>query len=242
MARTVFITGGTGSVGRALVESFCLSGYRVFFQYNTNRTAAEELANAHGGTALSLDFSKTTSLDVEATDILINNAAVNISRVNTIDVTLEDWEKNILINLSWPFVLIKRFLPYMMHNRWGRIVNISSIYGLRACEGNLPYNVSKHGLSALTKTVAKEYGQYGITTNEICPGPIESDLLDRIAQYHTDKEGISKSDYFASIVEDIPAGRLATPADIAKAALFLASEQAGYINGVSIPVDGGLIA
>ena len=97
---------GTGSVGRALVESFCLSGYRVF-QYNTNRTAAEELANAHGGTALSLDFSKTTSLDVEATDILINNAAVNISRVNTIDVTLEDWEKNILINLTWPFVLIK---------------------------------------------------------------------------------------------------------------------------------------
>src|SRR3989344_2259013 len=156
MTRTVFITGGTGSVGRALVESFCLSGYRVFFQYNTNRTAAEELANAHGGTALSLDFSKMASLNVEATDILINNAAVNISRVNAIDVTLEDWEKNILINLTWPFVLIKKFLPHMMRNRWGRIVNISSIYGLRACEGNLPYNVSKHGLSALTKTVARE--------------------------------------------------------------------------------------
>ena len=139
-------------------------------------------------------------------------------------------------------MLTKSFLPYMVKNRWGRIINISSIYGLRACEGNLPYNVSKHGLSALTKTVAKEYSQYGISANEICPGPIESKLLDRIAQYHADNEGESKSDYLALLANDIPGRRLATPFDVAATALFLASEQAGYINGVSIPVDGGLIA
>ena len=242
MAKTVFITGGTGTVGRALVAAFSASGYQVIFQYNANRATAEELAKIHGATALPLDFSKATPPDIKPTDILVNNAAVNFTRVRSEDVTLDDWDKNILINLTWPFILTSRFLPQMVAGRWGRIINISSIYGLRGCEGNLPYNVSKHGLSALTKTVAKEYGQFGISSNEICPGPIESELLNRIASYHADQDGTSSSDYISSLVQDIPEGRLARPADIVQTALFLASEQAGYINGVSIPVDGGLIA
>ena len=90
---------------------------------------------------------------------------------------MEDWDRTIALNLTAPFLLIRQCLPHMVRENWGRIVNISSIYGLRAVETNLPYTVSKHGLSGLTKTVAREYGAHGITCNEICPGPMKSRLL-----------------------------------------------------------------
>lgn len=242
MAKTVFITGGTGSVGEALVEAFSKSSFQVYFQYNRNRSRAELLAKTHGATAVHLDFLEDLKTVVDPTDVLVNNAAINISRVTTVEVGLSDWERNLRVNLTWPFLLVKHCLPYMIKKGWGRVINVSSIYGLRACEGNLPYNVSKHGLSALTKTVAKEYGGYGITCNEVCPGPIESELLDRIADYHVTTEGISRADYLQTLKNEIPSGRLVSPADVAHTVLFLASAQAKEINGVSIPIDGGLIA
>ncbi len=242
MIRTAFITGGTGSVGQALVREFRESNYNVMFQYNSNEALAEKLASETGAKPMAINFAARTIPDLGRVDVLVNNAAVNVSRVLTADVILSDWDMTLLVNLSWPFLLIQKCLPSMIANRWGRIINISSIYGLRACEGNLPYNVSKHGLSALTKTVAREYGEFGISSNEICPGPIESELLTRIALYHKETEGTPIDEYFSSLTEEIPSKRLAVPRDVARVAMFLAAEHSGYVNGVSIPIDGGLIA
>jgi len=130
----------------------------------------------------------------------------------------------------------------MMSRGWGRVINISSIYGIRAVEQNLPYTVSKHGLAGLTKTIGREYAEFGITCNEICPGPITSRLMERIAERESDGSPDAIQTYLAGVADSIPAKRLATPEDVANLAAFLGSDYAAYINGVSIPLDGALIA
>jgi NAD(P)-dependent dehydrogenase (short-subunit alcohol dehydrogenase family) len=191
-----------------------------------------------GARPIQLDFSRQFVLQETDVDVVINNAGVNINNLRTHEISLEDWNLTIQINLTAPFHVVKQCLPRMIERRWGRIVNISSIYGLRAVEGNFPYTVSKHGLSGLTKTVAKEYAAAGITCNEICPGPIDSDMMREIGS----KSGQSVDNYLAEVCDEVPAKRMAKPEEIAALAVFLASEQAAYINGASIPIDGALIA
>jgi 3-hydroxybutyrate dehydrogenase len=242
VSRNVFITGGSGSVGRALIEAFCRSGDKVTFQYNSNQALAEKLNKEYGAEPLCIDFLQSFSIPAIDFDVLINNAGVNISDAVSHDVTLDDWNLTLLFNVTIPFQLTKLCLPSMMQKQWGRIINISSIYGLRGVEKNLPYTVSKHALSGLTKTIAKEYAIYGITCNEICPGPIDSDMMQRIGNREAQAEGISLDDYFKSICDEIPIGRMAKPREIASLSIYLASDNADYLNGVSIPLDGGLIA
>jgi 3-hydroxybutyrate dehydrogenase len=129
----------------------------------------------------------------------------------------------------------------MIRRKWGRIINVNSIYGLRGADHNCPYNVSKHALSGLTKSIAKEYAVHQITCNEICPGAITSNLMSRIAEDAAREEGITPEAYLQEVASSYPAKRLVLPAEVADLAVFLASEQASYVNGASIPVDGGLI-
>ncbi len=225
-------------MGRALIAAFSSNEYNVTFQYSTRGQLATDLERKYGVRAIHLELEKLIIPDLKEFDILINNAAVNDSREITHETPQDVWERTLNINLTAPFLLTRAILPHMIERKWGRIINISSIYGLRGCERNLPYTVSKHGLSGLTKTVAKEYASLGITCNEICPGPIESELLGRIASYYKQEP----ADFDAELASEIPAQRLATPEDIAATAIFLASPAASYVNGVSIPVDGGWIA
>lgn len=241
MNRRILITGGTGSVGQALVEMFSANGDTVTFQYNSNRAVADELEGSFGASALQIDLSKDFELPGNDFDVVVNNAGINITDVATHEVTLEDWNHTLMVNLTAPFRIAKLCLPFMMQKHWGRIINISSIYGLRAVEGNFPYTVSKHALSGLTKTIAKEYAGYGITCNEICPGPINSDMIRRIAIRETATTGSAPEAYLKDLCNEIPAGRLAEPQEIASLALFLASPDAGYLTGTSIPLDGGKI-
>ena len=242
LARNVFITGGTGSVGRVLVEAFATVGHRVTFQYCHDEPTAAHLKDDFGARPMQLDFVRDFELPTFGFDIVINNAGVNISDVRAHEVTVHDWDLTLRVNLTAPFHVARQCLPWMIDKRWGRIINISSIYGLRAVEGNSPYTVSKHGLSGLTKTIAKEYAALGITCNEICPGPIESDMMRGIASRSVAAAGGSVDTYFAEVCDDIPARRMATPGEIAGLAIFLASEHAGYINGTSLPIDGAQIA
>jgi 3-hydroxybutyrate dehydrogenase len=242
VSRRVLITGGTGSVGRALVEAFSTIGDNVTFQYNRNKTVAKNLSQEYGAEPLCVDFLQEFSFPKKDFDVLINNIGVNVSSAVSHDVPLDEWNLTLLLNVTVPFQLTKYYLPSMMRKQWGRIINISSIYGLRGVEKNLPYTVSKHALSGLTKTIAKEYARHGITANEICPGPIQSDMMKRIAERECRAENISAEAYFADICEEIPLGRMAEPSEIASLSVYLASEAASYINGVSIPLDGGMIA
>ena len=240
--RVVLITGATGSVGESLVAGFAREGYRVSFLYHQSESQAHLMAETFGVTPIQEDLSQPFDLANKEIDILINNAAINETSELTGDLPLEDWNRTIGLNLTAPFLLIQQCLPHMMHENWGRIVNISSIYGLRAVETNLPYTVSKHGLSGLTKTVAREYGAHGITCNEICPGPIKSRLLNRIGAKNAAAGGMSLEDYMREVKEELPTGKLVLPSEVAQMAFWLASEECKSVNGSSIVIDGGMIA
>ncbi len=240
--REVIITGGTGSVGRELVETFILNGDHVAFQYNKNEDVALQLRDRFNAEPIQMDFLNTTVLPRQNFDIVINSAGINISACKSLEVTLPDWERTLFVNVTVPFLLVQQCLPHMIEKQWGRIINISSIYGLHGVETILPYTVSKHALSGLTKTLAREYGNHQITCNEICPGPIDSEMMRRVSLEGAQIDGTSVEEYMEEVCEEIPAGRIAKPSEISSLALFLASPEAEHLNGASIPLDGGLIA
>lgn len=240
--RSVLITGGTGSVGRALVKAFCAQGHDVTFQYCGNESGASRLKRLFNTDAIRVDFATDFSLPRIDFDIVVNNAGINVCDVRTQEVSLEDWDRTIRINTTAPFLVIRQCLPFMMRKKWGRIINISSIYGLGGVEGRAAYVASKHGLSGLTKTVAREYAKHGITSNEICPGPIDSDMMRKIAARSAETEGGTARSYLREVCAEIPAARMLRPVELTALAVFLASPDAAYLNGVSIPLDGGMTA
>jgi NAD(P)-dependent dehydrogenase (short-subunit alcohol dehydrogenase family) len=232
----VLITGGTGSLGEVLVKHFAeCEGYDIFFTYYSNAKKATELAKELKCKAITIDEVGTDY------DIIINNAGIVNSLVPCEDIIIEKWEETLRVNLTLPFIIIKKNLPYMKKNGWGRIVNISSIYGVKAEEDVTPYTVSKHGLIGLTKSVAKEYAQFGITCNAICPGTIVSELSERLAGYYTNSAE-EREIYFNELNEAIPAKRLVTPKEVSDFAFFIASKEAAYINGAVLMIDGGYTA
>ena len=157
--KQVFITGGTGSVGEALIRAFSSRSYSVTFQYYSNEEKAHSISKATNSTPVKLDFTSDFDLPRQDYDVIVNNAGINIANSLSHEISTKDWNLTQRINLFTPFFIIRSVLPEMVKKDWGRIINISSIYGLRGVEWNLPYTVSKHGLSGLTKTIAKEYAQ-----------------------------------------------------------------------------------
>ncbi|MEX0921421.1 MAG: SDR family oxidoreductase [Rhodovibrionaceae bacterium] len=236
--KRVLITGITGDIGRAIASRFIEAEYAVVGLYHSNHEQAKKLESTLGCEMRSLDFGSMGDVPSLDCDVLVNNAGVNYSDRYCHETPLADWRKTIEINTITPIRLAAAVIPGMIERCFGRILNISSIYGLVGSECNGPYNVSKHALSGFTKSIAHEYASAGITANEICPGPVESTLLNRIASAQSDT---SPEDYIKEISSEVPAQRLAKPADVASAAWYLASEEAGYINGVSLVVDGGMI-
>lgn len=239
--KKVFITGGTGTVGSSLIESFFNKGYSVYFQFSSNDTKAKELETTYQAKSFKIDFKQNFELPDINFDVIVNNTGINISDVLTHEVVESNWQETLNVNLTAPFKVCKFYLPKMMEKKWGRIININSIYGLRGVDNNSPYNVSKHGLTGLTKSIAKEYAIHGITCNEICPGAIESALMNRIADRIAKEKGTTPEIFLNEVASTYPSKRLVMPKEVSALALFLASEEASFINGSSIPVDGGLI-
>lgn len=238
--RSVLITGGTGSIGQVLVTQFS-SDFNVTFSYCHREALALSLAQKTKAMPIRLDLTEPEipSMDWHY-DVLINNAAVNTSRVPIADVAYDELLSTFATNFFGPFRLCQLALRHMQPQRFGRIININSLYGLKASVGNGPYTGSKHALSGLTKTIAREYASFGITSNEICPGAVESDLMIRIAAYVHDTQGITVDDYLQHVRERSPSGRMTKASEIAGVALFLASDAASHVNGVSLIVDGGI--
>jgi 3-oxoacyl-[acyl-carrier protein] reductase len=161
-------------------------------------------------------------------DILVNNAGITRDGL-VLRMKDEDWDAVINTNLSAPFALIRTALRSMMSGKWGRIVNVSSIVGLSGNPGQANYIAAKAGLIGLTKAVAKEYGGKNITCNAVAPGFIVSDMTEKLPENLRGK-----------YLENIPAGRFGNPEDVAAVVAFLSSDAAGYVNGQTIAVDGGL--
>jgi len=236
--RTVLITGGSRGIGRAMVELFSKNGYSVAFTYRESEELAEELARATGAIAIRADSASaddvlaacnTALRELGHVDCLINNAAVSAFSTVT-DISDADWDTMIRVNLTAPFLYSRNIAKGMISRKCGRIINISSMWGLVGSSCEVHYSAAKAGLIGMTKAMAKELGPSGITVNAIAPGFIDTDMNRML-----DGETVS------AICEETPLCRAGTPEEIAEAALFLASEKASFITGAVLNVSGGLV-
>lgn len=236
--RTVLITGGSRGIGAAMVRLFTERGYRVAFTYNKSREAASLLSEQTGALAIRADSASESEImnavkKVEEKlgniEILINNAAVSSFSLIT-DVSSEDWRRMFLINVDAAFLYSKYTLPSMIRNRFGRIINVSSMWGIVGSSCEVCYSTTKAALIGFTKALAKEVGPSQITVNAIAPGLIDTDM----------NASLSEEDK-AAVADETPLMRIGAPDEIAEAAFFLASDRAGFITGDVMNVSGGFV-
>jgi 3-oxoacyl-[acyl-carrier protein] reductase len=237
--KVVFITGGSRGIGRACAIAFANLGAQVVFGYAGNEAAASEtlaLLRAKGK-AIRFDIADTASCAkaVESViaefgrlDVLVNNAGIAVDGlvVRTKD---EDWDKQLDINLKGAFALIRAAARPMIKQRGGAIVNLTSVVGETGNAGQVAYSASKAGLIGLTKSVARELASRNIRVNAVSPGLIETDMTSRLSAETRGK-----------MIEEIPLSRLGVAVEIANAVVFLASDEASYITGEVLRVNGGM--
>ena len=239
--RVALVTGASRGIGRAIALRLCQSGCKIVVaspEVENNEKVAAEI-RAAGGTALTLDFD-VTSLDsikqgvaaavkeLGKIEILVNNAGITRDGL-AMRMKAADWDLVLKINLTGAFLAAQQALPGMMKNRWGRIVNMASVVGQAGSPGQANYVASKAALIGLTKALAQEMGSRGITVNAVAPGYIETDMTSVLPD-------AVKQKYLASI----PLGRAGTIADVAAAVKFLVSDDASYITGHVLSVNGGM--
>lgn len=235
----VLITGGSRGIGAAAVRAFHARGCRVAFCYEKNAQAAaaleNELPGVRGFAANVADPDAVRALfaaverELGAPDVLVCNAGVAWQGLLT-DMSDEDWRRVLDVDLSGAFYCCRAALPAMIRRKWGRILLVSSMWGQVGASCEAAYSAAKAGLIGLTRALAKEEGPSGITVNCVAPGVIDTDMM----------AGFSAEDK-AALAEEIPLGALGTPQQVAQALVFLAGEQAAYINGQVLGVNGGLV-
>ena len=239
--KIVVITGGSQGIGKAIAEEFCNEGAHVIV---VNRTAekgqetARELTGK-GGKASSVPADVSFMGDVEKLvervkkefdriDILVNNAGI-IRTAMLHKMKSTQWDEVLRINLTGYFNCINQIANLMMSQNYGRIINISSIAGQRGTIGQINYGAAKAGVHGLTKSAAKELARYGITVNAIAAGLFKTDMTDGMPQDIKEKS-----------IKEIPLGRMGEPWEVARLAVFLASDDAAYITGQIIGINGGV--
>ncbi len=248
--KTALVTGAGSGIGRAIAEVFAREGARVIAHDVTNN--ATDVARNIGGIFVQADLAEQTQVHALAQaalaagqgriDILVNNAG--FQQIYPVEEFPEaTWNKMIQVMLTAPFQLIKYLLPAMKANKWGRIINISSLHGLVASPFKSAYISAKHGLIGLTKTVALEAAAAGVTVNAICPAYVRTPIVDKQIADQARTLGISEEDVIANVMLG-PAAikRLIEPEEVAEFALYLASDKASFITGAAHTVDLGWTA
>jgi 3-oxoacyl-[acyl-carrier protein] reductase len=242
--RTALVTGGGRGIGRATAIRLGSDGARVGINYKGNTAAAEETKRAvEAAGARAALIQGDVSVDVEAErvvkdalafgdgklDILVNNAGITRDNL-LLRMSAEEWDAVLDLNLRGAFLVTKAALRPMMKQRGGRIVNVSSIAGVMGNAGQANYSAAKAGLIAFTKTVAREMASRNITANAVAPGFVPTDLT-----------SIVSKDVQDAMLKQIPLARFGTALDVANAIAFLASDEAAYITGQVLIVDGGMV-
>ncbi|MEJ1091866.1 3-hydroxybutyrate dehydrogenase [Microbacterium istanbulense] len=238
--RRAIVTGGASGIGLACAEEFAARGAHVVIA-DVDAAAAEAAAERVGGEAWTVDLSDTAALESVTlqADILVNNAG--IQRVSPIvDYDPEAFRLIQRIMLEAPFLLIRALLPGMYEREWGRIINISSVHGLRASPFKSAYVAAKHGLEGLSKVTALEGGPYGVTSNCINPGYVLTPLVEKQIADQARVHGIPESEVVETVMlTESAIKRLVEPAEVASLAGWLASPHAGMVTGASYTMDGG---
>tara|TARA_Y100000814_G_scaffold128009_1_gene92632 strand:+ start:3656 stop:4402 length:747 start_codon:yes stop_codon:yes gene_type:complete len=240
--KKALVTGASRGIGKAIAIRLATEGVSVGVNYNASEQEAAKVVDeiqSLGGKAIILKGSVADSLEVQSLiqaaedelgglDILVNNAGITKDNL-IMRLPEEDWDQVIDTNLKGAFLCTKAALRSMVRQRSGRIINMSSVVAITGNAGQSNYTAAKAGLIGFTKTVAKEVASRGITVNAIAPGFIETQMVDAISSQLQEK-----------ILERIPLGYFGTPEDVAGVVAFLASEDARYVTGQVIGIDGGL--
>ena len=243
MSRVALVTGGSRGIGRAIASTLAARGHAVALTYAVSEREARAVADEIGGKggkaiAVKLVAEDRASISRAAGEVretfgdisvLVNNAAIAQEKP-FLDLTDTDWDRMLAVNLRGPFVCAQEVLPAMVKQGWGRIINISSVGGQWGGMNQVHYACAKAGLNNLTRSLAKLYSAQGVLTNTVAAGLVATAMIANELETAAGKEK----------VRNIPAGRIATPDEIARLVAFLASEDASYITGQTINANGGM--
>ena len=232
------VTGGSRGIGEGICEVFCREGATVIIWDILDGSETVDRISKLGGNIIyqQVDVTSQKSVDqalgeiikkYKKVEILINNAGI-IRDKSFLKMSEAEWDDVINVNLKSLYIVTRSVIPYMKENGYGRIVSASSINGTAGAFGQTNYCATKAGISGFTRALCKEVGKYGITANAVAPGFIKSVMTDSMPE-EVIKAGISM----------IPVGRIGTPEDMGQAYLFLASKEAGFINGITLHANGG---
>jgi NAD(P)-dependent dehydrogenase (short-subunit alcohol dehydrogenase family) len=245
--KTALVTGGGSGIGRDAACAFARAGAHVVVA-DIDQAGGEEtvaLIDGMSGTGMFVRADVSRAGDVEnivnaavaaygSLDCAFNNAGIQGELSQTADCSEENWDRVTEINLKGVWLCMKYEIAQMLKQGSGAIVNNSSNFGLVGSQGMPAYSASKHGVIGLTKTAALEYAQTGIRINAVCPGPVQTPLVDKIVE--------RQPEIVDAIIEREPIGRMGQPEEIARAVVWLCSPEASFIIGVALPVDGGFVA
>jgi len=245
--KTAIVTGASSGIGRAIALLFAGEGAHVAVVANLNQKGASETAKEIQSmgrrafwTLADVSTASAANQLVERTleefgriDILVNNAGIGGRQAGSgslLDTSEEAWDRILAVNLKSVYLMSKPTVRHMVHQKGGVVINIASVFGMAGFAGISAYGAAKSGIIHLTRSMAIDYGPLGIRVNAIAPGVIQT----RMVEEHLKDPGYQKR-----MVEAVPLGRLGTPMDVAHGALFLASDEASYINGHTLVIDGG---
>lgn len=240
--KVALITGSSRGIGKAIALDFAKTGFTVILNNNKRTEEALALLKEIESKGYSVRYHKADVIYPEQVndmvkqivdkfgriDVLVNNAAINLDRSFN-NMEKKEWDDVISTNLTGVFNCVKPVITYMKEQKWGRIINISSVVGQMGNVGQANYSASKAGLIGLTKTLAREYAKYGITVNAVAPGFIDTEMTRNIPEKIKLK-----------IIENIPLARFGKVHEVAKLVSFLASEDAEYITGQVFSINGGV--